>query len=223
MILISDNKFETLKGNDLIPLQCDCCKEKIFQKKKYIIRKKTNNNFCNNICQNNFSKKKTLDNIRLTGIKKCGICKKIKKVKDFNKSKAQTDGLNKICRQCSNENSKKYYYKNPIKHKEETKKWKKEKDLEIRTFIIDFLIKNPCIDCGEKNIIVLDFDHKDGVEKVFEISEMVSKRKSIKLIKKEIEKCDVKCANCHRIRTAKQLNTYKYVFMQLKNSIVAQR
>lgn len=56
-----------------------------------------------------------------------------------------------------------------------------------------------CADCGENNHIVLDFDHLR--DKKYNISRMVHDGFSVKAIKKEIEKCEVVCANCHRIRT----------------------
>lgn len=62
-----------------------------------------------------------------------------------------------------------------------------------------------CTDCGESNPIVLDFDHLKN--KKYNISRMVHDGFSWKAIKKEIEKCEVVCANCHRIRTYNRLLT----------------
>ena len=60
-----------------------------------------------------------------------------------------------------------------------------------------------CVDCGENNHIVLDSDHiKD---KKYNISRMVHDGFSWKAILKEIQKCEVVCANCHRIRTYSRL------------------
>lgn len=56
-----------------------------------------------------------------------------------------------------------------------------------------------CTDCGENNPIVLDFDHIR--DKKYNISRMIHDGFSWSSIKKEIEKCQVVCANCHRIRT----------------------
>jgi hypothetical protein len=61
-----------------------------------------------------------------------------------------------------------------------------------------------CVDCGIKNPIVLEFDHLDGSKKIGNISNMVDRRLSA--LKKEIRKCEVVCANCHRIRTEKRKN-----------------
>lgn len=59
-------------------------------------------------------------------------------------------------------------------------------------------VSRGCADCGYKaDAVALDFDHVHG-EKEFAIS--MSKR-SIEAILEEVAKCDVVCANCHRIRT----------------------
>ncbi len=56
-----------------------------------------------------------------------------------------------------------------------------------------------CVDCGENNHIVLDFDHLR--DKKYNVSRMIHDGFSWAAIKKEIAKCEVVCANCHRIRT----------------------
>ncbi len=60
-----------------------------------------------------------------------------------------------------------------------------------------------CKDCGESNPIVLDFDHIR--DKKYNVSRMIHDGFSWKAISKEIQKCEVVCANCHRIRTHNRL------------------
>jgi hypothetical protein len=62
-----------------------------------------------------------------------------------------------------------------------------------------------CVDCGESNHIVLDFDHIKN--KKYNISRMIHDGFSWAAIKKEIAKCEVVCANCHRIRTHDRLTS----------------
>ena len=58
----------------------------------------------------------------------------------------------------------------------------------------------PCADCGQRfPPYVMDFDHRDPTSKRFRVSEMGSR--NLAVFKTECEKCDVVCANCHRIRT----------------------
>jgi len=63
-----------------------------------------------------------------------------------------------------------------------------------------------CVDCGVTNPIVLDFDHLH--DKKYNVSRMIHDGFSWAAIKKEIAKCEVVCANCHRIRTHNRL-TFK--------------
>lgn len=60
---------------------------------------------------------------------------------------------------------------------------------------------SPCKDCGRKFMsCVMDFDHVSG-EKIDNVSTLMAKKSSWKKIKEEISKCELVCANCHRIRT----------------------
>ena len=58
-----------------------------------------------------------------------------------------------------------------------------------------------CVDCGYKeHAIALDFDHVSG-EKIDNVSKMVKSLVTWDLVIAEIAKCEVVCANCHRVRT----------------------
>jgi hypothetical protein len=69
--------------------------------------------------------------------------------------------------------------------------------------LLDIKEASGCVDCGLKNHIVLDFDHLH--DKKYNISRMIHDGFSWAAIKKEIAKCEVVCANCHRIRTHDRL------------------
>lgn len=79
----------------------------------------------------------------------------------------------------------------------------------IQNHVIKYLLEHPCVDCGEKDIVVLDFDHIS--EKKPTINYMLARAFSIKKIDEEIKKCEVRCANCHQRKTALQLGFYKDV------------
>jgi hypothetical protein len=64
----------------------------------------------------------------------------------------------------------------------------------------DRLAQGPCIDCGEGDPLVLQFDHRDG--KSYDISRLVGNGCPPGRLADELTKCDVRCANCHRRRTA---------------------
>ena len=68
---------------------------------------------------------------------------------------------------------------------------------------LEYLLSHPCVDCGEKDPVVLEFDHVRGV-KEWNVSLLVRSNSSWKRVLEEIEKCEVVCANCHKRRTAER-------------------
>ena len=70
-----------------------------------------------------------------------------------------------------------------------------------RDYVRCYLLTHPCIDCGEPDLVVLQFDHCRGVKKD-SIAHMVRSGPAIKTLEAESAKCDVVCANCHARRTA---------------------
>ena len=68
-----------------------------------------------------------------------------------------------------------------------------------RGLIIQEAKNRPCADCGQRfPYFVMDFDHRNG-NKAFAIGRRDNRR--LEKLKQEIAKCDVVCANCHRMRT----------------------
>lgn len=75
-----------------------------------------------------------------------------------------------------------------------------ERSKKIKEFLANFKLEKGCSDCGYKeHHVALDFDH------IKDKSFHVCNAKSISQAKKEIEKCEVVCSNCHRIRTFNRL------------------
>ena len=142
-------------------------------------------------------------------MKICTICKKQKPNSGFNKNSSRYDGLQTECIECGKAKSKKYYEKNKKKMVTQINHSRVERLAEIREKFFFLLKTCYCIDCGEQNPVVLDFDHREPSDKKHEVSKMVHDGYSWKNILKEINKCDVRCSNCHRIKTAKDQNWYK--------------
>ena len=112
-----------------------------------------------------------------------------------------------ICRDCQKRKSKEHYYANKESYIARNKKRAKHK----QEYVINYLENNPCVDCGEQNIICLEFDHINRDEKSFTIGAyMGNDIRFDSKIKEEIDKCEVRCSNCHRIKTAKEVNSYRY-------------
>lgn len=77
-----------------------------------------------------------------------------------------------------------------------------------RICLIEYLETHPCVDCGEDDIIVLEFDHVDPSKKRAKIANVLGSW-NWKTILTEIEKCEVRCANCHRRRTSIQFGWFE--------------
>ncbi len=79
----------------------------------------------------------------------------------------------------------------------------------------EYLLQKSCVDCGENNWKVLEFDHVRGKKRQVPnratIAYMVSRAYGWETILKEITKCDVVCANCHRLRTIKRENSWRNI------------
>lgn len=96
------------------------------------------------------------------------------------------------------------YMRNYYRHTENGKRLAKESNRRLgerRRKILEELKSVPCADCGNTYpVYVMDFHHKDPSRKIRGVANM----NSVKSIIEEAEKCDVVCANCHRIRTWKE-------------------
>lgn len=77
-----------------------------------------------------------------------------------------------------------------------------------REFVWTYLSGHPCVDCGEADPVVLEFDHVVG-EKSFNISSAITQGLSILTIVEEIKKCEVRCCNCHRRVTMSRAGWYR--------------
>lgn len=129
----------------------------------------------------------------------CNKCKTIKAITDFNQNKSRKDGYHSICRDCMKSYLQNHYNNNKTYYRDKTRKAERRSK-----HIIDAIKANtPCCDCGNYyDPICIDFDHTEPIKKAFGISG-ASKVLGYSIIKilLEIEKCDIVCANCHRLRT----------------------
>ena len=129
------------------------------------------------------------------------MCKQDLSLSEFNKNSKRSDGVQTMCRSCQ----KGYYakrYSNPDGKERARLARNREASKQSRRDIIREAKSVPCMDCGvEYPYYVMDFDHRDPSQKSFTIGLIVGQGQPIALLMQEIEKCDVVCSNCHRIRT----------------------
>lgn len=137
--------------------------------------------------------------------KQCSRCKLTLSADNFSKRKQTKDGLLSFCKSCQS----KRYDKWKGEYREAYLESKRERNsLRRRNAILqlnEYLRDKSCSTCPESRVACLDFHHLR--DKEFNISEKIGKLSWVRIIN-EIQKCEVICANCHRIKTAEQQRWY---------------
>jgi hypothetical protein len=139
--------------------------------------------------------------------KQCSTCREIKPLAEFNRLKKAKDGRQYNCRDCN----KQYHYDHWERHMEQIRGHTETRRQKIRRFIVRYLLDHPCVDCGEADIVVLDFDHV-GDEKNHNVGYLITSG-TMERVRAEIELCEVVCANCHRRRTASRAERWYRIDM----------
>lgn len=71
----------------------------------------------------------------------------------------------------------------------------------IQAQLLDQIRHMPCADCGGRfPACAIDFDHRDPVDKRYAVTRMIGRAGTARMLA-EVAKCDIVCANCHRLRT----------------------
>lgn len=92
----------------------------------------------------------------------------------------------------------------PIKDPNKRRAWFRQHYHDLHQSVRDYKENNPCKDCEQYYpYYVMDFDHVKG-DKLRNLASMTTY--SWEKVLAEIEKCDLVCSNCHRVRTHKRLS-----------------
>ncbi len=142
-------------------------------------------------------------------MRRCGKCGEHKLSEEFAWRDRALGRRNSYCYPCQRAFCKAHYAANKVEHNRHRYINQRRYYHRNREFIADYLLSHPCVDCAEADPVVLEFDHVKG-EKEFDISSMVLRAYAIHRIQAELLKCEVRCANCHRRKTAKQFNWYRF-------------
>ena len=129
-------------------------------------------------------------------MKICCTCKEDLPETDFYWKNKSKDLLQPYCKQCKSEYNRRWYQT----HSEDQKKRARINQAKL----VEIHNKEklvPCADCGiQYDICVMDFDHIGG-DKIKNVSAL-ARAGNLKKLLAEIAKCEVVCANCHRMRTS---------------------
>jgi hypothetical protein len=140
--------------------------------------------------------------------KVCTKCFIEKDIEDFPLRNRFTRRRQSYCKDCRSKMGMNWYAKNKDYQKENARKHTLEYRQTAKEYVLAYLLSHPCIDCGEADPAVLEFDHVYG-QKTDSISSLIGRGSSIDVLKREIELCVVRCANCHRRKTAKERGWFR--------------
>lgn len=111
---------------------------------------------------------------------------------------------NPRCRLCRSAYGKDHYRRNVDYYKAKARRRQKEVVNDNKEWLLKYLLEHPCIDCGETDPLVLEFDHRDASTKIAAVSALARSGYSLSAVQREVDQCDVRCANCHRRKTHEQ-------------------
>ena len=141
-------------------------------------------------------------------MKRCSSCNQYKSKREFSWKNLRTGELATYCKPCMREYCRAHYRRNGHKHNQRRYANTVAYKARNRAYVVEFLRTHPCVDCGERDPVVLEFDHVRG-SKRGNVSEMVAAGWGLACIGAEIDKCVVRCSNCHRKKTVAQLAWFK--------------
>lgn len=138
-------------------------------------------------------------------VRTCSTCGSLRPVSQFY-FKDRVRGVRKsVCIPCANAYSRDHYRRNRAAYLARARASRQSGRDVHRERIYDYLITHPCVDCGESDPLLLEFDHVDPTQKVAAVGALTSRRPWSE-VAAEIAKCEVRCANCHRRKTARMFS-----------------
>lgn len=130
-----------------------------------------------NLKKYGLSTKKFEDRKIIDGLRYCSKCKEPRNISDFYKHSKKTKKRVSVCKSC-------------------TIRTITDKRVAFKIECVQYK-GGKCEACGyDKCVAAFDFHHRDPKEKDFSISEV--SHRNIDLVKKELDKCNLLCSNCHR-------------------------
>lgn len=136
----------------------------------------------------------SVGSIPTQGIKNCSKCKQNKNISEFAIKDKKKGKIQSYCRSCQSEMSKNHYRSNKNSYLDRNQR----RMTEVMKFVDDFKSR-PCADCGNSyHPQAMDLHHENGIKE--EIVSKLRRKTTLPKVKREIEKCVVLCAVCHRLR-----------------------
>ena len=139
-------------------------------------------------------------------LRRCSGCEQAKPLELFNWRRKEHGQRDNLCRPCRAAYKHEHYSANRQRYIDQSRHRKQALARERTAFLIAYFEEHPCLDCGEGDPVVLEFDHLR--DKAFDIGQALPYRSWASILA-ETDKCEVVCANCHRRRTAKRIGNLR--------------
>lgn len=133
-------------------------------------------------------------------MKRCETCKQTKPHDAYSRNRKRPDGLAGRCKSCVSEKRKQWYASHYDAEKLRVNAGKARRRRLAAAHVRQVKASTPCVDCGRSGPwYCMDFDHLR--DKTMDVSRLVTSGPTLATLEAEIQKCEVVCAWCHRIRT----------------------
>ena len=179
--------------SDGLTTRCKKCRKKCYKDQLYSERSRRH--FYNKV-------------LEPQGYRQCRVCNAILALNGYRNLSSDLYGKSKICIECVRTQENELYYKYRQKRLDLCKKVQVAYKKKIYFYLMNYCLQmGGCTDCGESRFCCLDFDHVDIENKkrgVNDISSLVRRRVCLSNIQLELKKCEIRCTNCHHIKTLGQ-------------------
>lgn len=131
----------------------------------------------------------------MSELKKCTKCQRELPLDNFRWKNKSEGRRHAQCKECQRAQEKQHYQES--RERRGSVRMTTDYQKSTNMYLVNKARQVGCKKCGEKRFYVLDFHHRNNDEKVETINHMI-KSASVQTLQRELEKCDVLCANCHR-------------------------
>jgi hypothetical protein len=131
--------------------------------------------------------------------KRCLNRKELKQSTEFGFKNRAEQLLQAWCRSCERSYKQAWYLRNRERHMANVLANTQRVRDALHAQVLAYLSDHPCVDCGENDPVVLEFDHLHS--KRWNVSYMISCGFRWSVVQDEISRCQVRCVNCHRRKT----------------------
>jgi Zn finger protein HypA/HybF involved in hydrogenase expression len=136
--------------------------------------------------------------------RRCSKCKQELPLEAFNNYRG---GKQYWCRECF----RSYFRARGEVHRRQARRSNSSRRRVLRETVLAHLADHRCVDCGEGDARVLEFDHVEPRSAGY-VAHLVQRGVRPEILEAEIERCEVVCANCHRRRTATRAGWRRLAF-----------